>query len=73
MQSENACNLELHSILGVLDQLEFDSSVSFVSRLDGKAFGAVILALQGSNSKYSILIGLTSEKWRLSSVRIRLI
>ena len=47
MQLETARNLELHSILGVLDQLEFDLSISFVSRRDGKAFGAVIPARRG--------------------------
>ena len=46
-QLETARNLELHSILGVLDQLEFDLSISFVSRRDGKAFGAVIPARRG--------------------------
>jgi ribosome-binding protein aMBF1 (putative translation factor) len=41
-QLEKAQNLELQSILGVLDKLEFDLSIQFVSRHDGKAFGAVI-------------------------------
>ncbi|MEY4532109.1 MAG: hypothetical protein RLZZ156_2832 [Deinococcota bacterium] len=41
-QLENAQNLELQSILGVLDKLEFDLSIQFVSRRDGKAIGAMI-------------------------------
>ena len=43
-QLETAHNLELHSILGVLHQLEFDLNIRFVSRRDGKVFGAVIPA-----------------------------
>ncbi len=41
-QLEAAGNLELNSILSVLEQLEYDLSIQFISRRDGKVIGAVI-------------------------------
>ena len=41
-QLEAAGNLELNSILSVLEQLDYDLSIQFISRKDGKVIGAVI-------------------------------
>ncbi len=47
MQLETAKNLELHSILGVLDQLEVDGEHQLKTRRGGKAFGPVIPVRRG--------------------------